>query len=338
MNEVANISAARYQIEAAKTVPEIKDARDKLDAIHSYMRQSGKYGIEEIVEVAELKLLAEWKGGGILADELGFGRPNKVSINPTLSKLGLSRDVSSQWQKIAAIPRDELEGMLAKAREDSSPITMAAALLKAKQYFSRSRRQHTNHPVEGDMCVIDDLATAGAEGRKFGTIYADPPWLYGNQGTRASTDNHYDGMTVEEIAAMPVADLAADESHLHLWTTNAFLFDAKTIIEAWGFEYKSCFLWVKPQMGIGNYWRVSHEFLLLGVRGNLTFSDRAQMSWLEAKRGRHSAKPEQVRQIIEKTSPGPRLELFARSVVENWAVWGNEIEQNLFRQGMEGAA
>jgi N6-adenosine-specific RNA methylase IME4 len=104
---------------------------------------------------------------------------------------------------------------------------------------------------------------------------------------------------------MPIKDLAADKAHLHLWTTNGFLPDAFAIIEAWGFEYKSCFVWCKPQMGIGNYWRVSHEFLLLGVRGGVTFNDHGLKSYAEIPRSEHSTKPEQVRQMIQKASPGP---------------------------------
>jgi N6-adenosine-specific RNA methylase IME4 len=137
-------------------------------------------------------------------------------------------------------------------------------------------------------------------------------------------------MTVEEICALPIGELAADDSHLHLWTTNAFLFDAKRVIDAWGFEYKSAFIWVKPQMGIGNYWRVSHEFMLLGIRGNAPFRDRGQMSWLQANRTAHSAKPAAIRKIIEKVSPSPRIELFGRQRHEGWSVWGNQIARTMF--------
>lgn len=178
--------------------------------------------------------------------------------------------------------------------------------------------------------TVKSLRQLTDAGETFGTIYADPPWKYGNQATRASTNNHYATMTVDEIAALPVAQLAAEGCHLHLWTTNAFLFEGPRIFAAWGFEYKSCFVWVKPQMGIGNYWRVSHEFLLLGVRGKARFLDHGLTSWLQADRGEHSAKPEQVRLMIEKAGPGPRLELFARQKANGWTVWGNEIEPDLF--------
>lgn len=132
-------------------------------------------------------------------------------------------------------------------------------------------------------------------------------------------------MSVDDIAALPIRLLGADDAHLHLWTTSSFLFDSKRIIEAWGFEYKSSFVWVKPAIGLGNYWRCAHEFLLLGIRGNTPFRNRAVRSWLEAPRLRHSEKPEAVRGLIEAVSPGPYLELFARRATAGWSVWGNQV-------------
>ena len=181
-------------------------------------------------------------------------------------------------------------------------------------------------------CAVEDLDRLIKSGKKFPTIYADPPWKYSNQGTRSATNNHYDTMTVQELTELPISKLVEENAHLHLWTTNAFLFDAKKIIEAWGFEYKSCFVWVKPQMGIGNYWRVSHEFMFFGIKGKQPFLNRAQKSWKEINRTKHSQKPEEVARAIELVSPAPYLELFGRRVREGWTVWGNEIERDLFNE------
>jgi len=180
--------------------------------------------------------------------------------------------------------------------------------------------------------AFDNITKIVESGEKFGTIYADPPWKYLNQATRSSTDNHYDTMTVDDIAALPVNQLVADKAHLHLWTTNAFLFECPKILEAWGFDYKGVFVWVKPQMGIGNYWRVSHEFMVLGVKGGLTFLNHSQKSWVQEDRTRHSSKPEAVYSIIEKVSPGPYLELFGRQTRNNWKVFGNQIKKELFNK------
>lgn len=124
---------------------------------------------------------------------------------------------------------------------------------------------------------------------------------------------------------MPIGSLAEDKCHLHLWTTNAFIFECPKIFEAWGFEFKSTFVWVKDKMGIGNYWRNSHEILLLAIKGGQTAISHSEISWSHLPRGEHSSKPDKIREKIERLSPGPRLELFGRSPVPGWCVMGNQI-------------
>lgn len=195
---------------------------------------------------------------------------------------------------------------------------------------------------DSSCCGFDDLHQLVRGGHRFGNIYADPPWLYDNQGTRASTGNHYEGLTVDQLCdpdLLPIAKLAADDAHLHLWTTNGFLFECPRIFEAWGFEFKSSFVWVKPEIGIGNYWRNAHEFLLTAVRGNAKrFDDHSLRSWLECSRGQHSDKPDQVRDYITRASPTPRIELFARREYPGWLAWGNQIDRNLFSKATREVA
>jgi N6-adenosine-specific RNA methylase IME4 len=168
--------------------------------------------------------------------------------------------------------------------------------------------------------------------QKFFTVYADPPWQYENEASRGAAANHYRTMSVEEICQEPVRELVEEDAHLHLWTTNAFLSEAFRVIEAWGFQFKSCLVWVKDEIGMGNYWRVSHEFLMLGVRGNLTFRDRTLPSWIRAPRTIHSHKPGIIRSLVERVSPGPYLELYGREELPGtaWTVFGNQVEKRLF--------
>jgi N6-adenosine-specific RNA methylase IME4 len=217
------------------------------------------------------------------------------------------------------VPDDLIDGEVVSI-VDSAPLAALAAA-EAAQASIADPEFHEAEPLE-------QMAAAG---KKFGTIYADPPWRYGNQATRASTDNHYETMSVEEIAELPVAELADEKCHLWLWTTNAFLFECPKLFDAWGFEFKSSYVWVKSQMGIGNYLRNAHEFLLLAVKGGLTGAARDVRSWGEFPRGSHSAKPERVRShVIERVSPGPRLELFGRAKIDGWTVWGNQIRKGIF--------
>ena len=221
----------------------------------------------------------------------------------------------------ASLPPADRAEILARA---------AAEGLSTRETKSLVKQEKNRVGAKYDTCTTDDLAQLIARGDKFGSIYADPPWVYDNQTTRAATGNHYGGLSVDELCALPVRELAADDAHLHLWTTNAFLFDCARIFEAWGFEFRSTFVWVKPQMGIGNYWRNSHEFLLTGIRGDAKrFNDHSIKSWLECDRSRHSEKPFVVRDYIRRASPGPYLEMFARTPADGWTCWGNEIERGL---------
>lgn len=187
-------------------------------------------------------------------------------------------------------------------------------------------------PVD-EACDLSDLAHI--ETGSIGCIYVDPPWSYGNQSTRNNTDKHYDDMTIEEIKVLPISRIAADRSHLFLWTTNAFHNVAYDLLAAWGFEDKGYYVWVKPQMGMGNYFRVSHEVMLLGVKGGVRFNNKSTVSWGNFSRGKHSAKPPEVRKMIEIVSLTPRLELFSRDPQENgWVHWGREITKTEFIDGL----
>jgi N6-adenosine-specific RNA methylase IME4 len=119
--------------------------------------------------------------------------------------------------------------------------------------------------------IVTDLNELVRAGYTFPTVLADPPWRYSNTSSRGAAENHYPTMTLKQICDEPARQLVRAKAHLHLWTTNAFLEPAFEVVRAWGFEYKSCLIWAKPKIGMGNYWRVSHEFLLLGVRGDSDF-------------------------------------------------------------------
>jgi N6-adenosine-specific RNA methylase IME4 len=162
----------------------------------------------------------------------------------------------------------------------------------------------------------------------MGTILIDPPWPTFN------TVLPYLSITPNELQSLPIPALAAERCHLHVWATaNNFLFDAKEVIEAWGFRVVGNFVWAKTQLGRGNYWRQSHEILLTAVRSeDDRFDDMSLRSWIAAPRGRHSEKPDAIRDMIERASPGPRLEIFARTQVSNWYSWGHEIAEPLSEQ------
>ena len=187
--------------------------------------------------------------------------------------------------------------------------------------------------------AIDLLACA--RGRKFGTILADPPWQFQNRTGKVAPEhkrlNRYGTMTLKEICALPVQDIAADPAHLYLWVPNALILEGLEVMRRWGFTYKTNVVWYKTRKdggpdgrGVGFYFRNVTELMLFGVRGSLRTlaPGRRQTNIITSQKRRHSHKPDEQYEIIESCSPGPYLELFARHPRPYWWVWGNETEVN----------
>jgi N6-adenosine-specific RNA methylase IME4 len=281
------------------------------------------------VLAAEFKLRAEWKLGKLLEETVRKGGDPKLQHETSLPD-GVSRIQSHRWQLVSSVEEEAFEQVLAKARDSQNEITTAAVIKLAKKMRAEQAPRHLR-----ETCTLEDLEVLVSRGAKFSTFYADPPWQYGNQATENATDRQYITMPFDEIAALPVSKLTNESAHLHLWVTSSFLQEGLDLIREWGFEYKSSFVWCKNGMGMGNYWRITHEFLLLGIRGGLRFSDHSLLSYLYTKRARHSEKPTEVRSFIERASPEPYLELFGRDAVEGWTVWGNEVERGLFTRTAE---
>jgi N6-adenosine-specific RNA methylase IME4 len=319
---LANITQADRLLAEAKTVGDAIGVADVAESARIFAKRANM-ALPLINKATEIKLRAERRAGELLR---GMEKARRHVNCSSLPQLGITRTQSSRWQRASVVPEEKFSAYVEQANETGREITTSGLLKLANVEAPKNGAR----PAHGDTGICTDLSDLLKSGEKFGTIYADPPWRYQNQGTRASTGNHYDGdMSVDEICAMPIAQLCADKCHLHLWTTNAFLFECPKIFDAWGFTFKSSFVWVKPQMGIGNYWRNSHEIMLLAVKGGQTALSRAEKSWLECSRGKHSAKPDAARHQIERLSPGPFLELFGRKKVSGWTVFGNQVMEEL---------
>lgn len=188
------------------------------------------------------------------------------------------------------------------------------------------------------MSAIAADLLAFADGRRFGTILADPPWRFQNKTGKVAPGHRrlsrYDTMTFEEIEALPVPQLTAPVCHLYLWCPNALLPQGLSALAAWGFTYKSNIVWHKVRKdggsdgrGVGFYFRNVTELILFGVRGKnarTRAAGRRQVNYLATRKREHSRKPDEIYPVVEACSFGPYLELFARGTRENWTVWGNE--------------
>lgn len=179
----------------------------------------------------------------------------------------------------------------------------------------------------------------------YSVLAADPPWTWSawsNKGLKKSAQRHYSCMSLEDIMAMPVAELAAPDAALFLWATAPMLPQALAVMGAWGFEYKSQAVWAKTtttgklSFGTGYRFRGSHEIILLGVRGNPK-NTKSERSVIMAPVREHSRKPDEFYAMVERWMPeANRVELFSRQSRPGWAAFGNEADK-FDNQGDENA-
>ncbi len=179
-------------------------------------------------------------------------------------------------------------------------------------------------------------------GKKYKTIYADPPWQFSNRTGKMAPEhkrlNRYSTMKLEDIKRLPVSEAADEKSHLYLWVPNALLPDGLEVMKAWGFEYKTNIIWEKVRKdgmpdgrGVGFYFRNVTEILLFGIKGdnNRTLqAGRTQVNLVRSIKREHSRKPDEFIPIIESCSQGPYLELFARGDRDNWDMWGDQAQED----------
>lgn len=303
--------ASRMLAETA-SVDEVKKIRNIAEAARVYAQQA-RLGLEAQNFAAEVKIRAERRAGELLRDmpkhPPGPDRLHRVTDHPpTLDDLGIQKVQSHRWQRLATLTDEEVSDAIQEIHGRGDEITTKALLKRAKQNGHAGGSKQEPKPQIGT----------------YGTIVADPPWRYDNKATRGAAEDHYPTMTVEEIRVLPVADWVGANAHLYLWTTAAFLRDSFSILEAWGFDYKTYLVWVKPQMGMGNYFRKRTELILFGIRGKTPTERDDITDVIDAKRSKHSKKPEQFYELVETQSPRPYLEMFARRRRLGWETWGDE--------------
>jgi N6-adenosine-specific RNA methylase IME4 len=180
--------------------------------------------------------------------------------------------------------------------------------------------------------MTNDLSALG----KFGLIYADPPWSYRDLGHTRRIDRQYSTMCTGNVAALPVADVSLPDAVLFLWVTAPLLPDGLEVLNTWGFKYCSNMVWDKEIFGMGHYARIQHEHLLIGRKGRPGIAAEGARnipSVIRARRGKHSAKPVEAYEIIERMYPAlSKIELFARARRPGWASWGDEVEEGWWNQ------
>lgn len=180
--------------------------------------------------------------------------------------------------------------------------------------------------------------------KKYNVIYADPPWRYEQKSLQGAAERHYRTMSIEELCAMPVKNIAGKDCVLFLWATFPMLPEALRLIEAWGFQYKTvAFVWLKQNKknpswfyGLGFWTRGNAEICLLAKCGKPKRNSASVHQFIISPIEQHSKKPDETRnRIVELMGDVPRIELFARQKTEGWDVWGNEAPDCVELPGME---
>ena len=240
------------------------------------------------------------------------------SKQQALNEIGKDRKYINQWVKESNI--EDREGKLEEYEATCNEIGEQVTSIGFRNFaLNAAREERQENLVQPDLPAD-----------KYRIIYADPPWRYDADfmDKYGHAESHYKTMTIDELCDLPIADLTQPDAVLFLWVTSPKLEYAFDIIKAWGFKYKTSFIWDKVGHNFGYYNSVRHEFLLIAGKGSSTPDEKKLYDSVVTieKSKIHSEKPEYFREIIDFLYPvGNRIELFARSQHEGWDSWGAEV-------------
>ncbi len=276
---------------------------------------------DEMVQMAtEIKLRAERRFGEVSRElEKAKGNQYKSASSiplkkQVLSDVGVSEQMNHQFEKLAAIPEQEFEKALNTFKDEGK--------------MSRKKLLDTANKQKRAKKITIPIMPEGV----FNVIYADPPWKYSDSCEGGGIQSvgaigHYPLMSIIELCEMKLPKIA-NNAVLFLWVTSPILEESFEVIKAWKFIYKASFVWDKIGHNMGHYNSVRHEFLLICTRGSYTPEEKKLYDSVQSiqKTKKHSEKPKEFREIIEKLYPNSnKIELFARIKHENWDAYGNEI-------------
>lgn len=360
MSDLVRYNEACRAIAAAKAVDEAKDIGDKAAAMQAYARQAKNRELE--IDAAEIRMRAERRLGELIRAQketvglrgpqhsrgggsIGSKREPLPDAPPTLAEANIDKKLSARAQKLAAVPESKFEGMLGEWRERVQKENERVTTNLLKEGEIEQAREAYEERKEGGATAAD-LNALVAAGRRFPVIYADPPWefrVYSGKGKMRSAERHYDTMSLDDIAALPVRDIAAPDCALFMWAVMPELPGALELLTAWGFTYKTvAFTWVKQNRsgeglftGMGYWTRANAELCLLATKGSPQRLAMDVHQVIMSPVRQHSRKPDEAAPRISRLLAGPYLELFAREPRDGWTTWGNEIERGDFEEAAE---
>ena len=322
--------------------------REKLVAVRAEIRAIDKVGIAQEVrkqklrdaqDISEAVLDAEVRIGELMAKVPKASGGDRRSVafknapvdnfekhkDEIIKEAGFTPKQVSQFQRMAENP-EAVARAKAQARDAGDILSRSKVLQEVGKDIRAAQKAERVEKASGGGQSIDIFTTD----KKYRVIYADPPWSYNDKQDTdyfGGAEKHYGTMPIEDIAALPVGKIAEKDAVLFLWATSPLIFESKQIFEAWGFTYKSMFIWDKVRTGMGHYNSVRHEMLLICTRGSCTPDTPRMFDSVQSieRTENHSEKPQEFRDIIETLYSGEKIELFARTKRDGWDVWGNEV-------------
>jgi N6-adenosine-specific RNA methylase IME4 len=331
MTKLVQYDAARKALASATRVDEVKSIRDKAVAMAVYAKLA-KDG-DLIAHATAIRKRAERRLGELMEADRKTGKlkrgRKKVAERPnrkTLSDQGIDKHLADRARKSAAMSEEKFEKQVARSVQIAVAATEGdAAVVKA----ARKEQQAEKTKARAAREVATATKIKALPNARYGVVYADPEWKdeVWDEATGSDRAPPYATSAASVIAARDVDSIAAPDAVLFLWTTNQHLRIAIHVMEAWGFEYKSNYVWHKDKISTGRWNRSKHEILLIGTRGKIPAPAMGTQweSVQQVPKGRHSAKPECFMEMIEQYYPNiPKIELNARKTRPGWSAWGAE--------------
>lgn len=329
MTQLVKYEAARAALAIAATFDEVLEIKDVAERMALYARQAQD---NELMEKAtEIRLRAERRAGEMLRESAEKGQRATRESNlrqhdlpkslagtsepVTLEDIGITKNQSSRWQKIAAIPEEKFEAFIAEKKAEGKAVTADEVI----------RRVVAEEKREANAALPRIPLPEG----KYNVIVIDPPWPMEKIEREVRPNQvafEYPTMTLDELAVFPVPTIAADDCHLFCWTTQRFLPDALELLKDWGFRYVLTMVWHKPggfqPVGLPQY---NCEMCVYARRGTPKFTDTKNFfCCFDAPRGEHSRKPDEFYDTIRRVTEGRRIDVFSREPREGFEQHGNE--------------
>jgi N6-adenosine-specific RNA methylase IME4 len=322
--ELQKLESWRRDLALAETYEEIKMHGDVADAYqHLLKRQNVAKSKQD--EVGEYRLEVSRKTAEWLNEHYPSNRASNqylVGGEKEPSTMPVTKKQSARDRKIEALAKEqpeEYEDLIDEIKNSEktlSPNTLFDAIKKSE----KTKREEKNKSLPKAKLPHDT----------YRVVYADPPWSYNdkqNTDVLGGAEKHYPTMSIKELCEMELPKIE-DNAVLFMWTTSPLLEDAFKVISAWGFKYKSSFVWDKVKHNMGHYNSVRHEFLLVATKGSCTPDKKKLFDSVQSieRSEKHSQKPNEFRDIIDTLyTHGSKIELFSRHQADGWDSFGNEI-------------